>query len=114
MIDFDSLHDIEYVRANIRTIYEQYKSLEQAVEMLKSHTKLSWTWFDQDGVSVSVSTSSKYVAKDINDVIKEYPIELFPEIYNISLSAKAKDVITETDLLVAQPSTKITFKINDN
>jgi len=35
------------------------------------------------------STSASFVANNMLDVLREYPYEKYPEIYNITLSAKA-------------------------
>ena len=112
MISIDRLHELDYVKSNIKDIYEQYKLLEAAIEMLKSEAKLTNQWYSNNGVTVSVSTSNKYVPTNLRELLRMYPIELNESMYNITLSKEAKNIVKEEGLLTTVPSTRVVIKVN--
>ena len=112
MIDFDRLHELDYVKSNIKTIYEKYKLLEAAIELLKSEAKLTNQGYSNNGVTVSVSTSNKYIPTNLRELLRMYPVELNESMYNITLSKEAKNIVTEEGLLTTVPSTRVVIKVD--
>jgi len=57
----------------------------------------------------------RYKPVDMNMLKEKYPVDKYPDVYNLSLSAKAKDIITDASLIKTVPveTVKITKETKD-
>jgi hypothetical protein len=99
MLDITQVHDKEYVLQHIDEAYELFKWLEEAIEIIKQEVKTSKQWIDLPTFEIKYSSYNKMVPINLETIMSRYPVSEYPECYNISLSAKAWDVIMEPELV---------------
>lgn len=111
MLDLTQLNDAEYVMKNIFDIYSTHKELWKIIEAFKEQIKINWQSYETETWTIKYIRSSKLVPTDWEALMQAYPIEQYKEIYDIRLSAKAGDVITDETLVHYEPieSTRFTL-----
>lgn len=110
MLDIAQVHDMDYVINNLNEVYELYKWVEEVLDKIKENVKTNKATLDLPTFEVVYSSYDKMVPVDINAIMAKYPISEYPDCYNISLSAKAGDVIMEPELVAYQPINTVKFK----
>jgi len=88
------LPDIEYLKEVVSKAESEIK------EYIKYEQLNEFNVWDYQ---VKYTTYFKYKPVDIKLLQEKYPIEKYPEVYNISLSAKAKKIIQDPELVEKVP-----------
>ncbi len=113
MLDIEKLKEAELpvIVECIDEIYDTHSVLSKVLEKFKDYLKESNETVNTDKYDIQVSVSNQLVpAVDINEIIKRYPIEQFPDMYAIKLSSIAGDVIKEQELLSEKRIQSVKFK----
>lgn len=92
-------------------MYKLYTHIWWILESIKADCKLQQTWIEW---VTKYTAYKKYKPIDIYAVMEKYPINVFPNLYKISLAKEAAEIITETDLLDSDLIEVITFIKNNN
>jgi hypothetical protein len=103
MLDITQLDTPEYVLNNLLEVCELYEKIDSILENLKTMVKDSETSMDLPTVEIRYSSYNKMVPVNIDNIMERYPISEYPDCYNISLSAKAGDIIMEPELIEYKP-----------
>lgn len=111
MLDIAQVHDKEYVLSHMNETYELFKWLEGVMESIKQDVKTSKQWIDLPEFEIKYSSYNKMVPISLEEVITRYPISEYPDCYNISLSAKAGDIIMEPELIEYKPVETVKFTL---
>jgi len=97
-------------------IEEVKKVMDKAISEVKEYIKYeqinSKTIWDYKIVR---NVYMRYKPVDMNMLKEKYPVDKYPDVYNLSLSAKAKDIITDASLIKTVPveTVKITKETKD-
>lgn len=89
----------------LEDVYYLKKLMDKAIDKVKEYVK--YEQIDSKEVwrelKITRNVYMKYKPVDINKLTEAYPIDKYPDVYNLSLSAKAKDIITDASLLKTVP-----------
>ena len=116
MLDIERLKEAELpeIVECIDEIYDTHKVLDKILEKFKDSIKESGETIESPLYTIQSTISNQLVpATNIQDIIKLYPIEQFPDMYAIKLSGNAGDVIKEPELLCEKPIKSVKFKKNE-
>ena len=109
MLDIAQLHDESYVLAHIDEVYPFYKWIEETIEIIKQSVKQSKETIDLPNFEIKYSSYNKMVPVSLDTIMERYPIADYPDCYNISLSAKAWDIIMDPELIEYKPVETVKF-----
>ena len=98
--------------ANIIDIYKLHKELDNIIETFKSNVKTQWQDYIATNWKIKYLSSNKLVPTDWDRLLITYPIDKYRDIYDIRLSAKAGEVITDDTLVHYEPIESTRFIIN--
>lgn len=112
MLDINQLDNLDYIMNNIMDIYKLHKDLGNIIDSIKVNVKQSWQDYVAHNWKIKYISSNKLVPTDWDKLLTTYPIDKYREIYDIRLSAKAGEVITDDTLVHYEPIESIKFIIN--
>ena len=99
MLDLNKLEDISYVIENLWELIATHKAIGAALELVKWKAKYDKEDVVGKGWLVTYSSYNKYKVRDMDKLMEEYPLELYPNLYNISMSAAWPSIIKDESLL---------------
>lgn len=111
MIDISNVADKDYVLEHLWEFVHLYNSLDKMLESIKTDCKSNKEWLDLPSCEARYSSYSKMIPIDLNVILQKYPLDKFPECYNISLAAKAGEIIMEPELVDYKLTETVSFKI---
>ena len=116
MLDIELLKvaELPEITECIDEIYDTYKVLDTVLTKFKDSIKISGEVIVSQKYTIQTTLSNQLVpAVAIEEIVKRYPIEEYPDMYAIKLSALAGDIIKETELLCEKPIKSVKFKKNE-
>lgn len=108
----ENLDNLDRVQANLADLVVFQKKCEAALELVKAKVKYNKTDLPFPWGVVKFSSYKKFKPKDLDEVMKRYPIVMNRDFYNISLAAKAAEVITDDDIFDIEMVDRISFTLN--
>jgi len=105
-----SFWDIERVKWNLKTVIDLHKLLDKQITKIKNWIKESAITKNFGDIKWVYSNFVKLVPKDINEIIELYPVSDYPDIYKITLTNEALNVVTEEELFEEVTTERVTFK----
>ena len=110
MLNIENLEDKEYIMSNLQEVHLLFKATEQALELIKNEYKSQKKSYEDDNKKIMYSSYNRFVPENMEQLMKKYPIDRFPDVYTIGISAKASEIIMEEDLLIQVPVEKVVFR----
>ena len=93
-------YKVEELLNNVDKVYRLKRIVDRMMADLKDYIKYKQLdTVERGDVVVKRSVYVKYKPLNIDEILKKYPLQEYRELYNISLSSKAKKVITDPSLI---------------
>ncbi len=112
MIDISTITTIAQMEANMKELFIINKESKKMIDILKDKVKYNKETLEWEWAKLEYSSYNKYVPVDMDKILEKYPIAIHPEMYKITLTAEAADIITEWDLLEQKEIFKCIMKID--
>lgn len=97
-MSLEELEDIEWVKQNLWTVVQFQKLIEEQMDTIKGEVKTAQADKQYWDVTAKYSKYIKLKPRNLQDVLTRYPIQDYPQVYNISLSKEAQHIITDEEL----------------
>ena len=97
-MSLDELNDIERVKQHLGTVVQFQKLIEDQMDAIKSEVKQAQADTQYWDVTAKYNKYIKLKPRNLQDILNRYPIQDYPQVYNISLSKEAQHIITDEEL----------------
>ena len=97
-MSLDELNNIERVKQHLGTVVQFQKLIEEQMDAIKNEVKTAEADKQYWDVTAKYSKYIKLKPKNIQTVLSRYPIQDYPQVYNVSLSKEAQHIITDEEL----------------
>lgn len=97
-MSLDDLKNIEWVKSHLWEVFKAYQIIEKQMEAIKSEVKLTQADKQYWDATAKYTKYVKLKPKNLETIMSRYPIQDYPEVYNVSLSKQAQHVITDEEL----------------
>ena len=111
MLNIEQLEDFDYIMDNLPEIITINKASAKALDIVKTYWKNKKESYTDDSKEINYTSYNKYSAKDIDKLLEKYPLEKYPDMYSLWITAKASEYVMEDDLLDFKPIEKVSFKL---
>lgn len=91
----DELEDIEWVKSHMWQVLKAYQIIDKQLAAIKEEVKLTQTDTQYWDVTAKYTSYIKLKPRNIQDIMSRYPIEEYPQLYNVTLSKEAQHIITD-------------------
>lgn len=110
-MSLDELNDIEWVKQHLWTVVQFQKIIEEQMEAIKNEVKATQADKQYWDVTAKYSKYIKLKPKNIQTVLSRYPIQDYPQVYNVSLSKEAQHIITDEELFDTVEITSVRIEL---
>jgi len=97
-MSLDELNDIERVKQHLWTLVQYQRLIEQQLDLIKSEVKTAEADKQYWDVTAKYSKYIKLKPRSLETILSRYPIQDYPQVYNVSLSKDAQHIITDEEL----------------
>lgn len=110
-MSLDELNDIEWVKQHLWTVVQFQKLIEEQMDIIKNEVKTAQADKQYWDVTAKYSKYIKLKPKNIQTVLSRYPIQDYPQVYNVSLSKDAQHIITDEALFDTVEITSVRIEL---
>lgn len=110
-MSLDELNDIEWVKQHLWTVVQFQKLIEEKMEIIKNEVKTTQADKQYWDVTAKYSKYIKLKPKNIQTVLSRYPIQDYPQVYNVTLSKEAQHIITDEELFDTVEITSVRIEL---
>lgn len=94
-MSLDELENLEWVKAHLWTVYKAQQIIDKQLWLIKEEVKLDKADTQYWDATLKYTSYVKLKPKNIQDILSQYPIQDYPDVYNVSLSKNAQHIITD-------------------
>lgn len=110
-MSLDELQNIERVKQNLWTVVQFQKLIEEQMETIKNEVKTAQADTQYWDITAKYSKYVKLKPRNIQDILTRYPIQDYPQVYNVSLSKEAQHIITDEELFDTVEITSVRIEL---
>ena len=110
-MSLDELNDIEWVKQNLWTVVQFQKLIEEQMDAIKSEVKSAQADKQYWDVTAKYSKYIKLKPRNLETILSRYPIQDYPQVYNVSLSKEAQHIITDEELFDTVEITSVRIEL---
>ena len=110
-MSLEELNDIERVKQHLSEVIQFQKILEQQIGVIKDEVKTAQADKQYWNVTAKYSKYLKLRPRDLQTVLTRYPIQDYPQVYNVTLSKEAQHIITDEELFDTVEITSVRIEL---
>lgn len=110
-MSLEELNDIEWVKQHLWTVVQFQKIIEEQMETIKNEVKTAQADKQYWNVTAKYSKYLKLKPRNIQTVLSRYPIQDYPQVYNVTLSKEAQHIITDEELFDTVEITSVRIEL---
>lgn len=110
-MSLEELNDIERVKQHLSEVIQFQKVLEQQIGVIKDEVKTAQADKQYWNVTAKYSKYLKLRPRDLQTVLTRYPIQDYPQVYNVTLSKEAQHIITDEELFDTVEITSVRIEL---
>lgn len=110
-MSLDELNDIERVKSHLWTVVQFQKLIEEQMSAIKDEVKTAQADKQYWNVTAKYTKYLKLKPRDLNTILTRYPLQQYPEVYNVSLSKEAQHIITDEELFDTVEITSVRIEL---
>ena len=97
-MSLEELQDLEWVKAHLNEVYRAQQIIDTQLWLIKDEVKLNRSDTQYWGVTLKFTSYVKLKPRDLNTILAQYPLQEYPDVYNVTLSKDAQHIITDEGL----------------
>lgn len=110
-MSLDELNDIERVKSHLWTVVQFQKLIEEQMSAIKDEVRTAQADKQYWNVTAKYTKYLKLKPRDLNTILTRYPLQQYPEVYNVSLSKEAQHIITDEELFDTVEITSVRIEL---
>ena len=110
-MSLDELWNIEWVKAHLWQVVQYQKLIEEQLQVIKDEVKTTEADKQYWDVTAKYSKYIKLKPRNLSDILSRYPIQDYPQVYNVSLSKDAQHIITDEELFDTVEITSVRIEL---
>jgi len=110
-MSLEELEDIEWVKQHLWEVVKAYNIIERQITTIKEEVKTAQADKQYWDTTAKYSKYIKLKPKNLQEVLTRYPIQDYPQVYNVSLSKEAQHIITDEELFDTVEITSVRIEL---
>ena len=110
-MSLEELEDIEWVKQHLWEVIKAYQIIERQMYTIKDEVKAAQADKQYWDTTAKYSKYIKLKPKNLQEVLTRYPIQDYPQVYNVSLSKEAQHIITDEELFDTVEITSVRIEL---
>ena len=110
-MSLDELNDIEWCKTHLAEVVQYQKAIEQQMDAIKNEVKTAQADKQYWNVTAKYSKYIKLRPRNLQTVLSRYPIQDYPQVYNVTLSKEAQHIITDEELFDTVEITSVRIEL---
>jgi len=110
-MSLEELEDIERVKQHMEDVIKAYQIIDRQINTIKDDVKTAQADKQYWNVTAKYSKYIKLKPKNLQEVLTRYPIQDYPQVYNVTLSKEAQHIITDEELFDTVEITSVRIEL---
>lgn len=110
-MSLEELEDIEWVKQHLWEVVKAYNIIDRQITTIKEEVKTAQADKQYWDTTAKYSKYIKLKPKNLQEVLTRYPIQDYPQVYNVSLSKEAQHIITDEELFDTVEITSVRIEL---
>jgi len=110
-MSLEELEDIEWVKQHLWEVVKAYNIIERQITTIKEEVKTAQADKQYWDITAKYSKYIKLKPRNLQDVLTRYPLQDYPQVYNVSLSKEAQHIITDEELFDTVEITSVRIEL---
>lgn len=110
-MSLDELENIEWVKQHLWEVAKAYNIIDRQMAIIKEEVKAAQADKQYWDATAKYSKYIKLKPRNLETILSRYPIQDYPQVYNVSLSKEAQHVITDEELFDTVEITSVRIEL---
>ena len=110
-MSLEELEDIEWVKQHLWEVVKAYNIIDRQITTIKEEVKTAQADKQYWDTTAKYSKYIKLKPKNLQEVLTRYPIQDYPQVYNVTLSKEAQHIITDEELFDTVEITSVRIEL---